>query len=89
MLINVIKVERVRDFVLRVFFSDGSFGEHDFARIFHKIGPMNEPLRDPVFFSRVFVDGGALTWPNGYDLDAINLHDKMAVAGELRQHAAE
>jgi hypothetical protein len=29
------------------------------------------------------VELGALTWPNGFDLDPIALHDRMAAAGEL------
>jgi hypothetical protein len=38
---------------------------------------------------RVFVELGALTWPNGFDLDPIALHDRMAEAGELSREAAE
>jgi hypothetical protein len=26
-----------------------------------------EPLRDPAYFARVFLDDGILTWPNGFD----------------------
>ena len=29
------------------------------------------PLKEPTFFARVFVELGALTWPNGFDLDPI------------------
>ena len=32
-------------------------------------GEMVEPLRDPAFFARVFLDVGILTWPNGFDLE--------------------
>ena len=39
--------------------------------------------------ARVFVELGALTWPNGFDLDPIALHDRMAGAGELNREAAE
>ena len=89
MLTSVTKVDRVKDFVLRVHFSDGTSGEHDFAPLVRLSGSMVEPLRDKTYFDRVFVDWGALTWPNGFDLDPINLHDTMQAAGELRQHAAE
>jgi len=37
----------------------------------------------------VFVELGALTWPNGFDFDPIVLHDRMAAAGELTPVAAE
>lgn len=39
--------------------------------------------------ARVFVELGALTWPNGYDIDPIALHDRMSAAGELSREAAE
>jgi hypothetical protein len=32
---------------------------------------------------------GALTWPNGFDLDPILVHDRMAVAGELGREAVD
>jgi hypothetical protein len=50
---------------------------------------MVRPLKDPKFFARVFVELGALTWPNGFDVDPIALHDRMTVAGELHREAAE
>ena len=50
---------------------------------------MVEPLKDPAFFARVFVEMGVPTWPNGFDMDAIKLHMDMAAAGELRRDAAE
>ncbi len=46
---------------------------------------MVEPLKDPAYFARVFIEDGALTWPNGYDWDPIALHDEMKAAGLLRQ----
>ncbi len=49
---------------------------------------MVEPLRDSKFFARVFVELGTLTWPNGYDLDSIALHDEMQQAGLLHRTAA-
>ena len=74
---------------LRVAFSDGSSGNHDFAPVLAEGGLMVEPLRDPAFFARVFVEMGVPTWPNGLALDAIKLHMDMAEAGELARTAAE
>jgi hypothetical protein len=51
-------------------------------------GEMVEPLRDPAFFARVFLDDGILTWPNGFDLDSIALHMDMKERGLLRRTAA-
>ena len=89
MLSSVTRVERVKDFVLRIHFSDGTSGEHDFAQLVQETGSMVEPLREKSYFDRVFVDWGALTWPNGFDLDPINLQDTMKAAGELHRQAAE
>ena len=46
---------------------------------------MAEPLKDAAYFARVFIEDGALTWPNGYDWDPIALHDEMKAAGLLRR----
>ncbi len=51
-------------------------------------GEMVEPLRDPAFFNRVFLDDGILTWPNGFDVDSIALHADMNGHGLLRRTAA-
>jgi hypothetical protein len=88
-MIDVVAVKPVGGFNLHVSFSDGSAGVHDFAPTVARDGEMVRPLKDPVFFARVFVELGALAWPNGFDLDPIALHDRMLAAGELTQVAAE
>ncbi|EJW12317.1 hypothetical protein A33M_2227 [Rhodovulum sp. PH10] len=45
---------------------------------------MLEPLKDPSYFRRVFVENGVPTGPNGFDWDLIALHDEMDAAGLLR-----
>src|ERR1700685_367141 len=88
-MIDVVSVKPVGGFRLRVVFSDGSAGVHDFSSTVARDGEMMRPLKDPAFFARVFVELGALAWPNGFDLDPIALHDRMLAAGELTQVAAE
>ena len=88
-MIDVISVKPLGGFNLRVAFSDGSAGVHDFSSTAARDGEMVQPLKDPAFFARVFVELGALTWPNGFDLDPIALHDRMSAAGELGREAAE
>lgn len=85
-MITIVKVSSVKplgDFRLRIGFSDGLSGVRDFADIVAQPGPMLEPLRDQDFFQRVFISCGVPTWPNGYDVDAIALHDEMLRAGLL------
>lgn len=88
-MIDVLSVKPMGGFRLRVAFSDGSTGTHDFSPTVARDGEMVRPLKDPAFFARVFVELGALAWPNGFDLDPIALHDRMLAAGELTQVAAE
>ncbi len=88
-MIDVVSVKPMGGYTLRVAFSDGSSGVHDFSSTAARNGEMVRPLKDPAFFARVFVELGALTWPNGFDLDPIALHDRMSDAGELGREAAE
>src|SRR5215216_5050834 len=67
LIIKVRSIRRLGGFRLAIEFSDDSFGECDFSFIKTETGPMLEPLKDPAYFARVFVEDGALTWPNGYD----------------------
>ena len=84
MMIDVIGVKKLGDHTLEIEFSDGTIGVRDFADIFQKSGPMAEPLKDAANFQRVFIEDGALTWPNGYDWDPIALHDEMKRAKLLK-----
>jgi hypothetical protein len=87
-IVHVAKVEKLGGFRMRLVFSDGTEGERDFADMIAEGGEMVEPLRDPAFFARVFLDDGILTWPNGFDLDSIALHMEMKEKGLLRRTAA-
>jgi Protein of unknown function (DUF2442) len=85
MMIDVIGVRPVGDHKLEIEFSDGTIGVRDFSFISEKTGPMVNPLKDSSYFARVFIEEGALTWPNGYDWDSLALHDEMKAAGLLRR----
>jgi hypothetical protein len=73
---EAISVRHLGGFKLELEFSDGTIGIRDFAFICERTGSMVEPLKDPAYFARVFIEDGALTWPNGYDWDAIALHQE-------------
>lgn len=58
------------DFRLAVSFADGSSGMVNLAEWLFCAsidGTVFEPLREEVFFRQVFVELGAVTWPNGAD----------------------
>ena len=89
MLTKVTHLEKLGGFRLRVRFSDGSEGVHDFTAMTSEPGPMLALLRDEAYFARVFLEFGAPTWPNGFDIAPEWLRREMAAAGELTRVAAE
>ncbi|MEA2877432.1 MAG: hypothetical protein QOF14_2628 [Hyphomicrobiales bacterium] len=89
MLTKVARLERLGGFRLRVKFNDGSEGTHDFSAMVKEPGSALEPLRDEAYFARVFLEFGAPTWPNGFDISPEWLRREMEAAGELTRVAAE
>ena len=88
-MVDVLRLRPREGYRLWLRFSDGSEGVRDFSAMVARGGPMLEPLRAPDYFARAFVEMGAPTWPNGFDLDPINLYMEMREAGELTKVAAE
>jgi hypothetical protein len=84
-MIEVVSVRAVGDHELEIEFSDGTVGARVFSEIAAKTGEMAEPLKDAGYFAQVFIEDGALTWPNGYDWDPEALHRDMKRAGLLRR----
>jgi len=87
-IVKVVALKVVGDCSLWLRFSDGQEGVRDCADILAEGGPMVEPLRDPAMFARAFLSFGVPSWPNGFDLDAINLHSELRDAGALTRVAA-
>lgn len=87
-IVNVRRLERRGPYRLKLWFSDGQAGEWDFSDLKRDRGPMVEPFKDPAYFDRVFIEMGALTWPNGYDWAPDALHADMQAAGALSVEAA-
>jgi hypothetical protein len=88
MLPKVVELKAVGGYRLKVSFSDGRGGVHDFAGLVAEQGSMIEPLRDPDYFARVFLEMGAPTWPNGFDIAPEWLQREMVAAGELEPQVA-
>jgi hypothetical protein len=89
MLTKVTRLEKLGGFCLRVRFNDCSSGVHDFSAMLTEPGPLLVPLREKSYFDRVFLEFGAPTWPNGFDIASEWLRREMAAAGELSHAAAE
>ena len=68
MLVRALTVQPLTGFSVRVTFTDGSGRDIDLAPYLH--GPIFEPVRREVdLFRAIRVEFGALTWPNGADID--------------------
>ena len=87
-MIKVTDLKWLGDFRLKVSFSDGSSGAHDFSSMVLEPGPLLVPLREPEYFGRAFLDFGAVSWPNGFDIAPEWLRREMQNAGELSRDAA-
>lgn len=85
--VSVAQVRPLPGAKLSLRFSDGMAGVFDCAPLLQSSGPMVQPLRDPAFFAQVFLELGAPTWPNGYDLDPVNLYTQLRDAGALSEGA--
>lgn len=70
----VLRAEYRGEFKIRVVFNDGVEGTIDFSDWL--TGPVFEPLKDPGYFARFFVEGGTVTWPNGADIAPETIHER-------------
>ncbi len=83
MLIKVSEVEALSGRRLGLVFSGGTTGVADLSALIDQGGSMVEPLCDETYFARVFLEAGAPTWPNGFDLAPWALHADLKAAGAL------
>ena len=77
---DILAVEYLDGYRLRLTFADGLIAEVDLAAKFAgPVGPRFEALRDPTFFGLASVDPelGTVTWPNGADLAPDVLHEEL------------
>ena len=87
MLTKIIASERQGPHRLFIQFNDGSCGTHNFEAMVAEPGTLLAPLRDIDYFARVFLEFGALTWPNGFDIAPEWLRREMVEANELARAA--
>jgi hypothetical protein len=76
-MVDVLRLRPLDGHRLWLRFTDGSEGVRDLSDLIAEGGVMVEPLKSKEYFDRVFVELGAPTWPNGFDLDPINLYMQL------------
>jgi hypothetical protein len=76
---SVVRAEHLGDFTLRLLFNDGVDAIVDLEDLL--TGPVFEPLREPSYFRRFFLEAGTLTWPNGADIAPETLHERARANG--------
>jgi hypothetical protein len=69
----VINAEYRGGYRIHVRFSDNLEKTIDFQQWLD--GPVFEPLKDPEYCKRFFVEGGTVTWPNGTDIAPETLYE--------------
>ena len=77
----VVRAEHRGGYRIYLVFNDGVESTVDFSDWL--AGPVFEPLKDPGYFKRFFLDGGTVAWPNGADIAPETLY-----ARTLRPHVA-
>jgi hypothetical protein len=83
MLIKVATVQALPGHRLALMFSDGAHATADLSALIARGNSMVAPLADDAYFARVFLEAGAPTWPNGFDLAPWALHADLKAAGAL------
>jgi hypothetical protein len=86
-MIKLVEIKVVGPSKLDLDFSDGTRGTWSAEELLRRDTVLTRPLSNEGFFSRAFLDAGALAWPNGLELSGSSLHAKLGGAGQLRRTA--
>lgn len=87
-MIKLTSIEPSNDQCLLLRFSDGAQGTLDFSPFISARTAMTEPLREPAYFAKAFIELGALAWPNGFELSAESLYRRLGEKGALQRNTA-
>lgn len=87
-MIKLIAVKPVGDCILDLTFSDGSYARWSAAYLVERNSVLTRALAEPTYFSRAFIESGALAWPNGLELSASALYRALDQKRLLNRQAA-
>lgn len=78
-MIKVIQASHLGDYQVALVFSDSTEAVYDGKSLLSRDGALVDALRDENYFKRLFVDAGALCWPNGLELAPARLYEVSRV----------
>lgn len=87
-MIKIVRLAVTGPTSLSLAFSDGSHATWSADDLIARDTVMTRPLSEAGYFARAFIEGGALAWPNGFELSAASLHRRLAESGALIRSAA-
>lgn len=76
LLLEVIAVEPLPGFVLRLTFENGEVRRFSMAKLLARNGTVFTPLRRVTMFRKVFIVNGTICWPGGADIDPELLYEQ-------------
>jgi Protein of unknown function (DUF2442) len=82
-MIKITQAHYVQQRVLRLSFSDNSYGDYDLQPLINRQTELVMPLNDESYFKQFFLELGALCWRNGLELSPSNIHRKLAEQQQL------
>ena len=74
-MIKLLAAHYLNNYQVALDFSDGREAVFDGKSLLNRDGSLVEALRSEEFFKRLFVDAGALCWPNGLELAPARLYE--------------
>jgi hypothetical protein len=77
-MIKIINATYLKNYTIKLEFSDSSFSNYDFSYLLEKKSILTEPLKEIEYFKDFFLELGAISWKNGLDLCPISLHKKAS-----------
>ncbi len=72
---SVVQAKYEGDYRIYLKFNDATEGTLDLADWLD--GEVFEPLKDPAYFGRFFIEAGTIGWPNGADIAPETLYRRL------------
>ncbi len=82
-MIKIIQAKHLKQKILRLYFSDNSWGDYDLQPLIDRQTELVIPLNDEEYLKQFFLELGALCWRNGLELSPGNIHKKLAEQQQL------